>query len=164
MNTGIQRSGATPYGMKTTTTPTGKRGHKKDLPMIMAAHEIDYIATACSAYPKDLYDKVKKAKDLKGTRYVHILTPCPTGWLCDGSQTIEVGRRAVMSGSWILFEIEKGKLGLTGVSRNLVEPENRIPVEDYLRSQGRFGNLAEKDLAEIKNWINHQWNKVLRLQ
>jgi pyruvate ferredoxin oxidoreductase beta subunit len=164
MNTGIQRSGATPYGMKTTTTPTGKRTHKKDLPAIMAAHEIEYVATACPTYPRDLYDKVKKAKDLKGTRYIHILTPCPTGWLCDSSQTIEMGRKAVLSGSWILFEIEKGKLELTSVSKNLTDPEKRIPVEEYLDSQGRFDGLPEEGLAEIKRWINHQWDKVLRLR
>lgn len=164
MNTGIQRSGATPYGMKTTTTPTGKRGHKKDLPMIMAAHEIEYVATACSSYPKDLHDKVKKAKNLKGTKYIHVLTPCPTGWLCDGSLTIEVGRKAVMTGSWILFEIEKGKLQLTDASKNLIDAEKRLPIEDYLKSQGRFQGLAEEDLAEIRKQINHQWNKILAMR
>jgi pyruvate ferredoxin oxidoreductase beta subunit len=164
MNTGIQRSGATPYGMKTTTTPSGKREQKKDLPMIMAAHEIEYVATACPSYPKDLYDKVKKAKDIKGTKYIHILTPCPTGWLCDGSETIEVGRKAVMSGSWILFEIEKGKLELTSVSKGLADPKKRIPIEDYLKLQGRFGDVTEEDLVEMKKWIDHQWAKILRLQ
>nr|MDO8100283.1 3-methyl-2-oxobutanoate dehydrogenase subunit beta [Candidatus Njordarchaeota archaeon] len=164
MNTGIQRSGATPYGMRTTTTPTGKREHKKDLPMVMAAHEIEYVATACPSYPKDLHDKVKKAKNIKGTKYIHILTPCPTGWLFDGSLTIEVGRKAVVSGSWILFEIEKGELELTSVSKNLIDPEKRIPIEDYLKSQGRFDDLTEEDLVEIKKWTSHQWDKVLRLQ
>jgi pyruvate ferredoxin oxidoreductase beta subunit len=164
MNTGIQRSGATPYGMKTTTTPTGKRENKKDLPMIMAAHEIEYVATACPSYPKDLYDKVTKAKDIRGTKYIHIMTPCPTGWLYDGSETIEIGRKAVMSGVWILFEIQNGKLTLNNPSKNLVDPGKRIPLEQYLSSQGRFEGLKEDDIENLKKWVNHQWQKVLKLQ
>lgn len=164
MNTGIQRSGATPYGMRTTTTPTGKRENKKDLPMIMAAHEIEYVATACPSYPKDLYDKVTKAKEIKGTRYIHMMTPCPTGWLYDGSQTIEIGRKAVMSGVWILFEIQNGKLQLTSASKNLIDPAKRISIEDYLASQGRFEGLTKEDVGELKKWVDHQWDKYLRLQ
>jgi pyruvate ferredoxin oxidoreductase beta subunit len=164
MNTGIQRSGATPYGMKTTTTPTGKRENKKDLPMIMAAHEIEYVATACPSYPKDLYDKVTKAKDLKGTKYIHIMTPCPTGWLYDGSESVEIGRKAVMSGVWILYEIQNGKLTLSGVSRNLVDPTKRLPIEEYLKTQGRFEGLKKEDLDVLRNWVNHQWDKIMRLQ
>jgi pyruvate ferredoxin oxidoreductase beta subunit len=164
MNTGIQRSGATPYGMRTTTTPTGKRENKKDLPMIMAAHEIEYVATACPSYPKDLYDKVTKAKEIKGTRYIHMMTPCPTGWLYDASQTIEIGRKAVMSGVWILFEIQNGKLQLTSASKNLIHPSKRAPIEDYLVSQGRFEGLTKEDIDELKKWVDHQWDKYLRLQ
>lgn len=164
MNTGIQRSGATPYGMRTTTTPTGKRENKKDLPMIMTAHEIEYVATACPSYPKDLYDKVTKAKEIKGTRYIHMMTPCPTGWLYDGSQTIEIGRKAVMSGVWILFEIQNGKLQLTSASKNLIDPAKRISIEDYLASQGRFEGLTKEDVGELKKWVDHQWDKYLRLQ
>ncbi len=164
MNTGVQRSGATPYGMRTTTTPTGKRENKKDLPMIMAAHEIEYVATACPSYPKDLYDKVTKAKQIKGTRYIHMMTPCPTGWLYDGSQTIEIGRKAVMSGVWILFEIQNGRLQLTSASKNLIDPSKRTPIEDYLASQGRFEGLTKKDVDELKKWVDHQWNKYLRLR
>ncbi|WXG45745.1 MAG: 3-methyl-2-oxobutanoate dehydrogenase subunit beta [Candidatus Atabeyarchaeum deiterrae] len=164
MNTGIQRSGATPYGMKTTTTPTGKREKKKDLPMIMASHEIEYVATACPSYPRDLYDKVKKAKDLKGTRYLHILAPCPSGWLCDGSLTVEVGRRAITSGMWILFEISNEKLELTGPSKNLVDPAKRTPIEEYLKIQGRYDGLTKEDVDVIKKWVSHQWDKYLRLR
>jgi pyruvate ferredoxin oxidoreductase beta subunit len=164
MNTGIQRSGATPYGMKTTTTPTGKRENKKDLPMIMAAHEIEYVATACPSYPKDLYDKVTKARDLKGTRYIHMMTPCPTGWLYDSSQSIEIGRQAVMSGVWILFEVQSGKLQLSSASKNLIDPQKRVPIEDYLKSQGRFEGMTHDEIEELKKWVNHQWDKYLRLQ
>lgn len=164
MNTGVQRSGATPYGMKTTTTPTGKRENKKDMPMIMAAHEIEYIATACPSYPKDLYEKVTKARDIKGTRYIHIMTPCPTGWLYDSSQSIEIGRMAVMSGVWLLFEIQNGKLQLTSASKSLIEPERRAPIEDYLKSQGRFEGMTKEEIEELKKWVNHQWDKYLRLQ
>jgi pyruvate ferredoxin oxidoreductase beta subunit len=164
MNTGIQRSGATPYGMKTTTTPSGKRENKKDLPMIMAAHEIEYVATACSSYPKDLYDKVAKAKDMKGTKYIHIMAPCPAGWLYEASDTVEIGRLAVMSGVWILFEIQNGKLTLTGASKNLVDSEKRIPIEEYLKPQGRFEGIAKEGIDELKKWVSHQWDKVLRLR
>ncbi|WXG43102.1 MAG: 3-methyl-2-oxobutanoate dehydrogenase subunit beta [Promethearchaeati archaeon SRVP18_Atabeyarchaeia-1] len=164
MNTGIQRSGATPYGMKTTTTPSGKRENKKDLPMIMAAHEIEYVATACSSYPKDLYDKVAKAKGIKGTKYIHIMAPCPTGWLYEASDTVEIGRLAVMSGVWILFEIQNGKLTLTGASKNLVDSEKRIPIEEYLKPQGRFEGIAKEGIDELKKWVSHQWDKVLRLR
>jgi pyruvate ferredoxin oxidoreductase beta subunit len=164
MNTGIQRSGATPYGMRTTTTPSGKRENKKDMPMIMAAHEIEYVATACPSYPKDLYDKVTRARDLKGTKYIHIMTPCPTGWLYDGSESIEIGRKAVTTGMWILYEIQNGKLSLTSASKNLVDPEKRMPIEEYLKSQGRFEGLSREGLEVLKNWVNRQWDKTLRLQ
>jgi pyruvate ferredoxin oxidoreductase beta subunit len=150
--------------MKTTTTPTGKRENKKDLPMIMAAHEIEYVATACPSYPKDLYDKVMKAKEMKGTKYIHIMTPCPAGWLYDGSESIEIGRKAVTSGTWILYEIQNGKLTLTSVSKNLVDPDKRLPIEEYLKSQGRFEGLKKEDIDIIRNSINRQWDKILKLQ
>ena len=88
-NTGMQRSGATPFGAWTTTTPTGKREHKKDVPMIMAAHGIPYVATAIPSYPMDFIKKLRKAKEMKGTKYIHILSPCPTGWRYPGSKTVE---------------------------------------------------------------------------
>jgi pyruvate ferredoxin oxidoreductase beta subunit len=108
----MQRSGATPYGAWTTTTPSGKKERKKDMPLIMAAHRIPYVATACPSYPIDLINKLRKAKEIKGTKYIHILAPCPTGWRYDTSKTVELGRLAVQTGLWTLYEIEYGKFKL----------------------------------------------------
>ena len=99
MNTGIQRSGATPYGAWTTTTWTGKKEFKKDVPMIMAAHNLPYIATACVAYPLDFIAKVRKAAKYRGTKYIHLLAPCPPGWRFPSEKTVEVGRLAVLTGT-----------------------------------------------------------------
>jgi pyruvate ferredoxin oxidoreductase beta subunit len=115
MNTGIQRSGATPYGASTTTSPQGSASFgedkpKKNMPMIMAAHGIPYVATASIAYPEDYVNKVKKAAETKGPAYIHLQQPCTTGWGFGSDKTIEMGRLAVETGSWILYEIENGRI------------------------------------------------------
>ncbi|MFQ6115403.1 MAG: pyruvate synthase subunit PorB, partial [bacterium] len=143
MNTGIQRSGSTPYGAWTTTTPTGKKQHKKNLPLIMAAHGIPYVATACVSYPTDLISKLRKAKNIKGTKYVQILAPCPPGWRFPADKTIEIGRLAVRTGMWALFEIENGRFKFSSPSARLIEKAKRRPVEEYLKMQGRFKNLTK---------------------
>ncbi|MEM4700891.1 MAG: thiamine pyrophosphate-dependent enzyme, partial [Candidatus Bathyarchaeia archaeon] len=120
-NTGLQRSGATPYGAWTTTTPTGKKERKKDMPLIMAAHKIPYVATACPSYPVDFVNKLRKAKEIRGTKYIHVLAPCPTGWRYDTSKTVEIGRLAVQTGIWVLYEIEDGKFRLNPPSDRLVD-------------------------------------------
>jgi len=164
MNTGIQRSGLTPFGARTTTTPVmGKRQHKKDMPMIMAAHKIPYVATACSAYPRDLYQKVRKARDMEGTRYIHILCPCGPGWRVDVSKTVEVARLAVRTGMWALYEIENGKFSLSGPSRRLLDPSKRLPVREYLKLQGRFAHLTDEEIEAIQAWVNEQWEMYRRL-
>ncbi len=162
-NTGMQRSGATPYGAWTTTTPTGKRERKKDMPFIMAAHRIPYVATACSSYPIDFIDKLRKAKEIKGTKFIHLLTPCPTGWRYDTSKTVEIGRLAVKTGMWALFEIENGKFRLNPPSDRLAEKAKRNPVEEYLGLQGRFQTLAEGDAEKIQHWIDEDWERYRRL-
>ncbi|HDM60105.1 MAG TPA: 3-methyl-2-oxobutanoate dehydrogenase subunit beta, partial [Archaeoglobus veneficus] len=134
-NTGVQRSGATPYGAWTTTTPSGKKERKKRITMIMAAHRIPYVATACPSYPMDFINKLRKAKEMKGTRFIHILSPCPTGWRYDTSKTIEIGRLAVQTGMWVLFEIENGKFKLNPPSSGLVDKAKRKPVREYLKLQ-----------------------------
>ncbi len=164
MNTGIQRSGSTPYGAWTTTTPTGKKQHKKNLPLIMAAHGIPYVATACVSYPQDLITKLRKAKELKGTKYVQILAPCPPGWRFPTEKTVEMGRLAVRTGMWALFEIENGDFALSGPSAALVEKTKRKPVEEYLRMQGRFRNLTKEDIVTIQEWIDKMWEKYKKLQ
>ena len=163
-NTGMQRSGATPFGAWTTTTPTGKREHKKDMPMIMAAHGIPYVATVIPSYPLDFINKLRKAKQIKGTKYIHILSPCPTGWRFPGSKTIEIGRLAVQTGMWALYEIENGEFKLSPPSARLLDKSKRKPVELYLKAQGRFRNLTDRDIAEIQQWVDETWEKYKRLQ
>jgi len=158
-NTGMQRSGATPYGAWTTTTPSGKRERKKDMPLIMAAHRIPYVATACPSYPIDFVNKLRKAKEMKGTKYIHILAPCPTGWRYDTSKTVELGRLAVQTGLWALFEIEYGKFKLNPPSDRLVDKAKRKPVKDYLTFQGRFRNLTEEDIERIQRWVDEEWEQ-----
>jgi pyruvate ferredoxin oxidoreductase beta subunit len=163
-NTGMQRSGATPYGAWTTTTPLGKKERKKDMPMIMAAHRIPYVATACTSYPLDFVNKLKKAKEMKGTKYIHLLTPCPTGWRYDTSKTIEMGRLAVLSGLWALYEIENGgKLELNPPSNRLVDKARRKPVKDYFVGQGRFRNLTDEDVERIQEWVDEDWERYRKL-
>lgn len=162
-NTGMQRSGSTPYGAWTTTTPTGKRERKKDMPLIMAAHRIPYVATACTSYPLDFVNKLRKAKDIQGTKYIHLLAPCPTGWRCDTSKTIELGRLAVLSGLWALYEIENGKFKLNSPSDRLMDRAKRKPVKDYFVQQGRFRNLKEANVEEIEKRIDEDWERYRKL-
>ncbi len=161
MNTGIQRSGLTPFGASTTTSPAGKisKGQptwKKDMPAIAAAHHIPYVATACASYPLDLYEKFAKAAKIEGPKYIHILAPCPTGWRIGSDETIEIGRAAVESGIFNLYEIENGKKRLT-----LQVPERR-PVIDYIKPQGRFRHLKEDDIAYIQKKVDEDYELLLR--
>jgi len=152
-NTGIQRSGTTPKFAWTTTTPVGKVGRgklewKKDMVSIMAAHGIPYAATACVSFPDDFLAKARKAASIKGPTYLHVLCPCPTGWRFDSSKTIEIGRLAVLTGMWMLYEIENGKKRLT------FKPEKRLPVSEYIKTQGRFRHLTEAEIAEIQKFVD----------
>ena len=162
-NTGMQRSGATPYGALTTTTPLGKKERKKNMPLIMAAHKIPYVATACPSYPTDLVNKLRKAKEIRGTKYIHILAPCPTGWRYDPSKTVEVGRLAVQTGLWALYEIEYGKFRLNPPSDRLLDKAKRKPVEDYFALQGRFRGLTKEDIEQIRQWLDEDWETYQKL-
>ena len=162
-NTGMQRSGATPYGAWTTTTPSGKRERKKDMPLIMAAHRIPYVATACPSYPIDLVNKLRKAKEIKGTKYIHILAPCPTGWRYDTSKTVELGRLAVQTGLWALFEIEDRKFKLNPPSDRFIDKAKRKLVKEYLALQGRFRSLTEEDIERIQKWVDEDWEQYRKL-
>ncbi|MBW1730742.1 MAG: pyruvate ferredoxin oxidoreductase [Deltaproteobacteria bacterium] len=144
MNTGGQRSGASPMFSSTTTDPAGTRSlgkleMKKDLPVIIAAHGVPYVATASAAYIKDLEKKVKKAMQYHGPRYIQIDTPCPTVWGFPPDRTLEVGRLGVQTGLVPLFEMENGNI--TSVHRI----KNRVPVEEYLRAQKRYRHLFSSD-------------------
>ncbi|UUX91420.1 thiamine pyrophosphate-dependent enzyme [Methanoplanus endosymbiosus] len=139
MNTGIQRSGATPYDADTTTSPAGKlstgnKRPKKDIPAILAAHGSPYVATASVAYPADLMKKVKKAINTEGPCYIQVHTPCCTGWGFDGAKTMDIGKMAINSGLWVNFEMEDGVV-------TKAKKVKREPVDAYLKSQKRFRHL-----------------------
>ncbi|NOY76528.1 MAG: 3-methyl-2-oxobutanoate dehydrogenase subunit beta [Calditrichaeota bacterium] len=156
MNTGIQRSSATPYGAWTTTTPERhlKDRPKKNIMEIMAAHQIPYAATACVAYPEDMIQKFRKAKTIRGMRFIHLLSPCPPGWKIPDDQSIKVTRMAVNSKAFPLYEVEYGEK-----YRITVEPRN-IPVRDYLKVQGRFRNLTDDDIRNIQFSVNKNWDRL----
>jgi pyruvate ferredoxin oxidoreductase beta subunit len=162
MNTGIQRSSETPFGASTTTAPSGKKSigqhtWKKNMPAIAAAHNIPYVATSCSSYPFDIMAKIEKAKQVKGPSYIHILSVCPTGWRCASNLTIKMGRLAVETGIFPLYEIENGKYTL-----NIDLPKLR-PIEDYLKLQGRFRHLTRETIAEIQERVTDEYNKIKEL-
>ncbi len=153
MNTGIQRSGATPYGASTTTSPHGKESFgedkpKKNMPMIMAAHGIPYVATASISYPEDFMKKVKKAAEADGPAYIHLQQPCTTGWGYSPAKTIELGRLAVETGSWILYEIEDGEFKVT------YRPLQRRMVSEYLNAQKRFKHLSDLEKEKIQSHVD----------
>ncbi|MFC2141168.1 thiamine pyrophosphate-dependent enzyme [Acidobacteriota bacterium] len=155
MNTGIQGSGSTPLMASTTTTPAGKPAPRKNMMEIAAAHGIPYAASASVAYIEDLKKKVGKAKNANGPAYLHIHTPCPTGWQFDPALTIEVAKTAVQTGAWVLMEIENGK---TTLNRKL---DKLKPVDSYLKLQGRFKHITETDIKDIQEDID---NSITRLK
>ncbi len=157
-NTGMQRSSGTPLGARTTTTPTGKPDAKKDIDAIVAAHDPPYMATACSAYPQDIYKKVAKALTFRGPTFIHILAPCPPGWRYPTEKTIEMGKLAVKSGSWVLYEREHGKLTINGPSKAAIKKP--IPLEDYLSPQGRFKGIDVKTLDILKQKLSKNLQRL----
>ncbi|MCK4262979.1 MAG: pyruvate ferredoxin oxidoreductase, partial [Dehalococcoidia bacterium] len=159
MNTGIQRSSATPYGASTTTAPAGKvsigqKTQKKNMVEICVAHGIPYAASACPSYPFDLMNKIKKGAETKGPAYVHILSVCPTGWRLPSDSTIEMGRIAVETGIFPLYEVENGHYKL-----NVDRPKLR-PVEEYLKPQGRFRHLKPEQIQEIQQRVNEEYARL----
>ncbi|MFC2072245.1 pyruvate synthase subunit PorB [Chloroflexota bacterium] len=160
MNTGVQRSSATPYGASTTTAPAGKKSigqitWKKDMLGIIAAHNIPYVATACPSYPFDLMDKVAKGAAINGPAYVHIFNVCPTGWRSPPESAIEIGRLAVQTGIFPLYEIEDGKYRLS------VSVPRLRPVQEYLQPQGRFRHLSEETIKEIQGGVDREYVKLM---
>ncbi len=157
MNTGVQRSGTTPQGVLTTTTPIkGKLQAKKDVPAIIAAHGIGYVATASAAYPLDLYDKVKKATTMNGPKYIHAHTPCPPGWGFESRMSIKIGKLAIATGLFDLYEIENGKFSLTGPSKKLLG-NKRNPVTDYFNTQVRFKSLNPAIIKNVQKQVDAKW-------
>ncbi len=159
MNTGIQRSSATPFGASTTTSPAGRvvpgqATWKKNMPAIAAAHGIPYVATACPSYPIDLVSKVKKAAETKGPAYVHILSVCPTGWRSPTGMSIRLGRLAAETGVFPLYEVVNGRYRLT------IDFPRLRPIKDYFKYQGRFRHLTEELSAQIEERVHLEYKAL----
>jgi pyruvate/2-oxoacid:ferredoxin oxidoreductase beta subunit len=156
MNTGIQRSSATPFGAWTTTSPVGKkiqgkREFKKDLGAIVTAHGIPYMATLSIAHFNDFLKKVQRAKEVKGFRFLHVLTPCVPGWRSEAAKSVAIARLAVETGMWTLYEVDHGEDRLT------YKPKMMVPVKEYLQLQGRFRHMSEEDIKRLQAWICEKW-------
>ncbi len=159
MNTGIQRSGSTPYGAWTTTTPVGashefKKEPKKDIMAIMEAHDIPYAATVSVAHPEDFFKKAVKARSIKGFRFIHALSPCPPGWRANPMHSVEVARLAVETHYFPLYEIEDGKLRIT-------RKDKGAPVSEFLKLQGRFSHLTDAEIEVIQKAVDDAWEELL---
>jgi len=160
MNTGIQRSSATPMGAWTTTTPrkAPESGGKKDIVQIMVSHGIPYVATASIGYPEDFYNKMLKVRDIRGTRFVHVLAPCPAGWKSSPSHTVALGKLAVQTRIFPLLEVEGGQWT---VQKRPAKPK---PVEEYLKLQGRFRHLSDEAVASIQEHTDKRWHFLLKME
>ncbi len=158
-NTGQQASGATPHAARTATSAGGYTGEKKDLFAIWAAHKPAYVATVIGAEPLDLAKKIQRAAGIKGPRLIIALAPCPTGWDYDPKDSVEIGRLAVKTGVWPLKEYVDGRVVHTRI------PKPRLPVDEYLRLQGRFAHLfqpqrKDAELAAIQAGVDAYWRGI----
>jgi pyruvate ferredoxin oxidoreductase beta subunit len=159
MNTGIQRSSATPFGASTSTSPTGKKSigqitWKKNMPAIAAAHDIPYVATACPSYPFDLFDKIKRAKEIEGPAYIHVYSVCPTGWRSAPELSVQLGRLAVETGIFPLYEIDHGRYKLS------MEFSPLRPITEYTKLQGRFRHLTADVLQQIQDKVVQKYEEL----
>lgn len=158
MNTGVQRSSSTPYGAWTTTTPGAdwKKMRKKNIVEALVAHRIPYAATASIAFPEDLVYKVKKAKWIKGSRFLHIFSSCPTGWGLPSELSVKIARMAVQTNIFPIYEVEDGlRYTINFMSKGYL-------VKEYFKLQGRFKHLTEEDLDQIQEMVNDDWELLLR--
>jgi pyruvate ferredoxin oxidoreductase beta subunit len=172
MNTGIQRSGGTPAGAATTTTPAGsvipgKLEKKKPITEIMLAHEMEYVATASPYYWKDMLTKVRKGLEVNGPAFLHIFAPCPRGWRCEPGKTIEYSKLAVESCVFPIWEAVNGKRQLSTPSKLIaLAPQKKKPVKDYLAGQGRFRHLYTPQnkhvLDEMQRFTDERWERLLQ--
>ena len=163
MNTGIQRSSATPLGADTTTCPAGsvipgKLRSRKNLTKIMAAHNIPYVAQASPSHWQDLFKKVQKAHEIKGPKFINVIAPCNRGWRSKTNDAIQLARLAVNTCYWPLYEIENG------VTRITVTPKEKIPVAEFMKPQGRFKHLFAPEnealLKQVQDEIDKEWEKL----
>jgi len=172
MNTGIQRSGGTPRGAWTTTTPAGrvipgKPEYKKPITDIMVAHGIPYVATASPAHWRDLIVKARKGLEVNGTAFLHALAPCPRGWRYDTSKTIEIARLAVDTCAFPLWEAVDGEYTLSAPSKVIaLRPDRKKPIVEYLKAQGRFRHLFtpefEHIIDDVQKVIDERWRRLLK--
>jgi len=160
MNTGIQRSSATPYGAWTTTTPVKhfKKAPKKNIMEIMVAHHIPYGATANIAYPEDFIKKLQKAKDIHGCKFIHLYAPCPTGWKHPPGITVKVARLATETRVFPIYEVENG---VYKINKRTPKPK---PVEVYLKEQGRFRHLSSEAVQYIQQKVDASWERLVKLE
>ena len=173
MNTGIQRSSATPMGADTTTSPTGKvslgkQQSRKDLTQIMAGHHLPYVAQTVPPVPGtkylfDLYNKSDRAiNEFKGAKFINVLTPCPRGWRCDTATELDLIKAAVDTCFWPLYEVVDGEYKLN------YKPANKLPIEEWLKPQGRFRHLFKNEeglakIAQIQAEVDKRWEQLLFL-
>lgn len=162
MNTGIQRSSATPQGARTTTTPVGARQPgklqpRKDLTEIVAAHNVPYAAQASISHWGDLAKKLRKAMSISGPTFLNVLTPCQPGWDYPPDQLVEMARLAVESRYWPLYEVEAGRHRITHIARE------QLPVRVWVEKQGRFRHLLadEAALASLQAWVDANWERLV---
>ncbi len=170
MNTGIQRSGGTPLGAATTTTPAGsvmpgKLQHKKPITDIMVAHGIEYVATASPYYWKDMLQKVRRGLEVEGPAFLHVFAPCPRGWRSDPAKSIEYTKLAVESCIFPVYEVVKGKYELSTPSKLVaLAPQKKKPATEYLKGQGRYRHLFKPQnkhvIDEIQRWTDERWAKL----
>jgi len=156
MNTGNQKSSATPRNVITSTTPlpVPKYNSKKDIALILAAHSVPYVCTLTIAYPDDFIRKVHKAKGMKGFRFLHVLAPCPTGWRFPSESTVKISRLAVETKVFPLFEIERG------VKVTINEAPTGLSVGEYVKYQGRYRHLATEHIEEYQMELDERWSRL----
>jgi len=163
MNTGTQRSSATPLGATTSTTPLlTKRQQKKDMVRIMAAHDVPYISVSSPVFPLDLYDKFVKAKRIRGSRYMQVSVPCPPGWGYPPKDSVRIGQMAIEAGIVVLCEIEEGRFRFTGRSKALAQKGKRVSVNQYLDKQQRFRRISEEQREAYQQWVDKRWEEYLK--
>jgi len=156
-NTGNQRSSASPWMATNATNPVGfpKVEFKKDVDNILAAHRIPYLATATVGFPEDFMEKVRKAKDIKGFRFIHVFSPCPTGWGFPADKTVELSRLAVETNAFPLYEVENGvKYTIS------YRPKKTTPLAEYLKPQRRFRGISDEDVAKFEKDVDERWDRL----
>lgn len=166
MNTGFQKSGTTPRGAGTSTTPIGKKGRgklnfKKDIPMMMSVQDAAYVATLSPAHMPDFVAKLERAKTIKdGLVYLHVLSACPSGWGTPMNMSIDYTRKAVESRYFLLYEYRNGKYTISSPTKNIKNP---LDIKDFLSGQKRFKHMSESDIDELRSYTQSRWDLLERL-